>query len=130
MLKRFEYKAALGSALEVRNPEVVLSLIEELVEREGLFIAIGNRNEQELVKLLEFLIWKLPDYRYSSILCEVARITIDMYSSVLGLSESVDGKLLKELSKTLDEQVELQKGLLELSGQIEMITRIAALKTG
>ena len=44
-LKRFEYKAALNSALEAKNPEVVLSLIEELVEREGLYIAISNRSE-------------------------------------------------------------------------------------
>ena len=48
-LKQFEYKAALNCALDSKNPEVVLSLIEELVEREGLYIAIGNRSEQELV---------------------------------------------------------------------------------
>ena len=93
-LKQFEYKAALNSALDSRNPEVILSLIEELVEREGLYIAIGNRSEQELVQLIEFLIWKLPDHRYNQVLVEVARITIDMYSSVIGLSANVDSKLL------------------------------------
>ena len=82
------------------------------------------------MKLVEFLIWKLPDHRYSQVLVEVARITIDMYASVIGLSQSVDGKLLKELSKTLEDQIELQRGLLELSGQIDMITRIASLKSG
>ena len=82
------------------------------------------------MQLVEFLIWKLPDHRYSQVLVEVARITIDMYASVIGLSQSVDGKLLKELSKTLEEQIELQRGLLELSGQIDMITRIASLKSG
>ena len=63
-------------------------------------------------------------------LTEVARITIDMYASVIGLSQSVDAKLLQELAKTLDDQIELQRGLLELSGQIDMITRIASLKRG
>ena len=82
------------------------------------------------MQLVEFLIWKLPDHRYSQVLVEVARITIDMYASVIGLSQSVDGKLLKELSKTLEDQIELQRGLLELSGQIDMITRIASLKSG
>ena len=47
-LKSFEYKAALTSALAIRNPEVVVALFEELVERDGLFIALGNRSEQEL----------------------------------------------------------------------------------
>jgi U3 small nucleolar RNA-associated protein 15 len=35
-LKRFEYKSALNSALQTRNPEIVLTLIEELVERGGV----------------------------------------------------------------------------------------------
>ena len=32
-LKRFEYKLALNSALQSKNPEVILALIEELVAR-------------------------------------------------------------------------------------------------
>ena len=59
------------------------------------------------MQLVEFLIWKLPDHRYNQVLTEVARITIDMYSSVIGLSENVDSKLLQELSTTVDEQIEL-----------------------
>ena len=44
-MKRFEYRMALNAALEGRNPEVVLSLIEELVEREALHLALANRDE-------------------------------------------------------------------------------------
>lgn len=92
-LKLFEYKQALNAALNAQNPEVVLTLIEELVERDALHIALSNRSEDEIVKLMDFLIWKLPDHRYANVLLEVARITLDMYSGVVGLSDRFDNKL-------------------------------------
>ena len=92
-MKRFEYRQALNAALEGRNPEVILSLIEDLVERDALFIAIGSRSQDEIVKLFDFLIWKLPDHRYAQVLLEVARISLDMYAGVIGLSDRFDNKL-------------------------------------
>ncbi len=96
-MKSFEYKQALTSALATKNPEVIVALIEELVERDGLFIALGNRSEQELCVLLEFLVWKISDYRYSNVLIEVARIVLNMYAGVVGLSDKVDYRLFKDL---------------------------------
>ena len=96
-LKRFEYRNALTSALDSKNPEIVLSLIEELVQRDGLYIAVANRNEGELLKLVDFVIWKLADHRYASVLFDVARIILDVYAGVVGLSEKVDNRLFKDL---------------------------------
>lgn len=127
-LKRFEYRLALNTALLGRNPEVILSLIEELVERDALYIALGSRSQDELVNLLDFLIWKLPDHRYAQVLLEVARITLDMYAGVIGLSDKIDNKLFNQLNIMVDEQLQLQKGLLELSGQIELVMRLASLR--
>ena len=127
-LKRFEYKQALNAALEGRNPEVILSLIRELVERDALFIAIGSRTPDEVVKLFDFLIWKLPDHRYAQVLLEVSRIALDMYAGVIGLSDKFDNKLFNQLNILVDEQIQLQKGLLELSGQIELVMRLASLR--
>ena len=97
-LKRFEYRQALNAALESRNPEVILSLIEELVERDALYNGLGGRSEDELVKLLDFLIWKMPDHRFAPVLLEVARITLDMYAGVVGLSDRYDNKLFNQLT--------------------------------
>lgn len=66
-----------------------MALCEELVERGALHTAIGSRSEEELESLLTFLVWKVADHRYASVLVEVCRITIDMYSGVFGLSVSV-----------------------------------------
>ena len=105
-----------------------MALIEELVERDGLYIALANRSETELCQLLEFLIWKISDYRYSNVLVEVARLVLNIYVAVIGLSDKVDYRLFKDLEKEVRSQIELQKGLLELSGHIDMIARIATLK--
>lgn len=78
-LKAFEYKKALDAALQSSNPEVTVALVEELVERGGLYIALGNRSEEELSKLIDFMIWKIADHRYSALLTNVARILLDMY---------------------------------------------------
>jgi len=86
-----------------RNPEVILSLIEELVERDALYIALGSRSQDELVNLLDFLIWKLPDHRYAQVLLEVARITLDMYAGVIGLSDRIDNKLFNQLNIMVNE---------------------------
>jgi U3 small nucleolar RNA-associated protein 15 len=126
-LKSFEYKQALTSALATKNPEVVVALIEELIERNGLFVALASRSELELCTLLEFLTWKISDYRFSNVLVDVARIVLNMYAGIIGLSDKVDYRLFKDLEKEVRQQVELQKGLLELSGQIDMITRVASL---
>ena len=93
--------------MDTRNPEVVLSLVEELVERDALIIALGNRDEDELVKLLDFLIWKLPDHRYAQVLLEVTRITLNMYAGVVGLSDRFDNKLFNQLNLMVNDQIEL-----------------------
>lgn len=64
-------------------------MIEELVERGALFTAIGSRSEEELEQLMTFLVWKLADHRFSNVLLEVARITVEMYTGVFGLSPQI-----------------------------------------
>ncbi len=88
-MKRFEYRQSLNKALSTGNPEVVVALFEELVERGALFVAIGGRSEEELEMLLKFLIWKVADHRYAGVLIEITRITIDMYTGVLSLSRKI-----------------------------------------
>jgi len=65
--------------------------LEELLERNGLEIALANRSEDELAVLLEFLIWKLGDHRYGGLLVQVARVTVDMYAAIWGISGRIDG---------------------------------------
>jgi U3 small nucleolar RNA-associated protein 15 len=109
-LKKFEYKNALNSALEKNEPDIIVSLMEELIQRSSLEIALSYRSEEELVMLLKFLIWKISDYRFADLLIEVAKITIDMYSCIIGHSTVIldTFKLLQsKISSEIDEQREI-----------------------
>ena len=86
-LKKFEYREALTQALTTKNPEVVLALIEELIERGALEKALAGRSVEGLSQITNFLTWKLADHRYQGVLVEVARVLIDMYSAPLILAD-------------------------------------------
>lgn len=48
----------------MNSPETVLALMEELIIRNGLEIALSNRNEEELEDIVNFIIIKISDHRY------------------------------------------------------------------
>ena len=78
-LKNFEYKKALNHALEQQNPEVVTALLEELMLRGGLEIALSNRDPKELEQVVKFIKWKVSDHRYQGTLLQILRFIVDMY---------------------------------------------------
>jgi len=63
-MKNFQYKKSLNQALEQQNPEVVCTLLEELIQRDALELALANRSPDELMSLVQFIQWKISDYRY------------------------------------------------------------------
>ena len=120
-LKQFQYKKALNQALEQNSPEVVYSLFEELIQRSGaLEIALANRSESELMQLLNFISWKINDYRYQEVLLQVLRFVIDMYSGVMGNSPQVDELLTMGLLRQVSDEVQIDQELLQLKGQIDL----------
>jgi hypothetical protein len=92
-LKQFQYKKALNEAIDQQNPEVVL------IHRGALEIALSNRSEDELKKLVGFIKWKISDYRYQTVLLQVLRFVIDMYQGILGTghSQAIDSLLTSDL---------------------------------
>lgn len=75
-LKKFEYRDALDKAVETKNPEVVVALMEELCERGGVHQALSQRSEESLCELMQFFVWKLADHRYCQVLVPAAKVLI------------------------------------------------------
>ena len=63
-------------------------MVEELIQRGSLEIALSNRSEAELLKVLKFVHWKLHDYRYQNVILQILRFVVDMYQGVLGTGHS------------------------------------------
>jgi hypothetical protein len=71
-LKAFSYRAALDAALLSRDPNVVASMLEELVARRGLAAALAGRDDASLEPVLAYLVKHVVDPRYASLLLDVA----------------------------------------------------------
>lgn len=119
-LKKFEYKNALNSALEKKDPDVIVSLLEELIQRSALEIALGYRSEEELIMILDFLVWKISDYRFSDLLIEVAKIVIDMYSCIIGHSVAVLDKF-KELQAKIADEIAEQREIIAVKSKLDTL---------
>lgn len=118
-LKKFQYKKALNDALEQNNPEVIIALLEELMQRGGaLEMSLANRSPEELQLLLQFITWKLPDFRYQSTLLQIFRFLIDMYQGALGtgVAPEIDHIFTEQMPKLLDQEITLSQDLKELKG--------------
>eukprot|EP00795_Rhopilema_esculentum_P006449 gene6449-11894_t len=126
LLRRFEYRAVLDTVLASKgNQEQVVSLLIELARRDGLKIALSNRDADEIVPIMKFIIRNICKPQYSRILINIAGLILDIYTPVMGQSEQAD-QLFEELREKLAMELEYQKEAFAILGALETI--IAASK--
>jgi U3 small nucleolar RNA-associated protein 15 len=126
-IRKFDYKSALDKSLKEDNPIVALSLIQELKNRNELYNALESRNDKHLIPILKFIIKYIRDNRYTSMLIDLSNAVLDIYSSVVGLSDEVD-RLFRIMRKLTIEEVNLQKDLMGLKGSIDTLMLASSLK--
>jgi U3 small nucleolar RNA-associated protein 15 len=124
-LKKFRYHDALDASLLSRNPNVVVTVLEELVNRQGLERALSGRDEVTLEPILSFLARYTTNPRYAPLLVDVCSIVFEMYKSVLGQSEAID-ELFTRLGRQVKLEVGFQKQLLQLLGTMDTIINVAS----
>jgi U3 small nucleolar RNA-associated protein 15 len=119
-LRRFRYHDALDAALVSRSPTVVVTILEELIYRQGLHKALSGRDECTLEPLLSFLARYTTNPRYSSLLIDVCAVVFEIYKNVLGQSEAID-ELFTRLGRQVKSELSFQKNLLGLMGSIDTV---------
>lgn len=118
-LKRFQYTEAFDSVIANRhNPELVVSVIQELFRRDAVKKVLSGRDEETLKPLLQFLVSHITNPKYSAVLCDVAHIMADLYSPIFGLSPTIDG-LIAKLNKRIAYEMRVQEQYMKLQGAIE-----------
>jgi U3 small nucleolar RNA-associated protein 15 len=122
LLRKFRYREALDQALATRNPAVVVSLLEELENRQGLSIALSGRDEAGLEPILAMLVRHVAHPRYASLLTRVTALLLQLYAGVIGESEAVD-ELLAKLQRQVQAEIVFQKQLHALAGSIDIVSR-------
>ncbi|VDH97964.1 U3 small nucleolar RNA-associated protein 15 [Mytilus galloprovincialis] len=120
--RKFEYSKALDAAIHVRTkePEVTVSVIQELIRREGLKPALAARDDKSLGFIIRFIQRNISNPRFTSTLTDVAGVLLDMYNSHIGQCAEVDS-LLQKLRTTVKQEVDYMKQLMETMGTMDML---------
>jgi U3 small nucleolar RNA-associated protein 15 len=103
--------------------ELVVSVIEELIDRNGLKIALLNRNEEDLILLLKFIQWKIRDPKVMNTLLYIFNLLIDYYMGMYGRNKEIDG-LFKQILSDIQQEINQEKQLLEISSTIESMNNL------
>lgn len=124
-LRKFEYSKALDDVLlpYIANkfPEITVSVIQELIRRRAFDKALSGRGEKCLTQTLRFITRNITDYRFTKVLINAAHIFIDIYEDLLNTFPPEVGKLLIDLYKVLNQEIELSNDLAEIQGMMNML---------
>lgn len=124
LLKKFRHTEALVSALGKKNPENVVAVMEELVARKKLIKCVLNLDSEGLGMLLMFLQKHTTMPRYSSLLMGLTEKVIEMRADDIRASETLKGQI-RNLKRSIDEEIRIQQSLQEIQGVIAPLLRIA-----
>ncbi|KAJ3416503.1 snoRNA-binding rRNA-processing protein [Chytridiales sp. JEL 0842] len=121
-LKSFSYSKALDAVLQSqqRNPLVVVSLLEELIHRDGLKIALGGRDDIALEPIARFLVKHINNGRYAPVLIQTSNAVLDMYGPVIGQSIIIDELFIK-LRRKIQSELDVQERFMETIGLLESL---------
>ena len=101
-------------------PRTVVAVLEELGKRQGLTIALSNRDEESLEPILSFIVRYITRPRFAALLIGVTNILINIYREVAGQSEMID-ELFAKLQNQISEEIRTQKVLFRVVGQLDAI---------
>ncbi|KGN44843.1 protein SLOW WALKER 1 [Cucumis sativus] len=124
LLKKFRHKDALVSVLASRNPENVVAVMEELVARKKLLKCVTNLDREELGSLLGFLQKYSTLPRYSNLLMGLTRKVVELRSEDVRAYGALKDHV-RNLKRSVEEEIRIQQSLLEIQGIISPLLRIA-----
>jgi len=102
----------------------VAAVLEELGRRQGLKIALSNRDEESLETILSFIHSFICMPRYTPIIIGITNILCDIYGCVFGQSEIID-EIIQRIRNKVRSECSTMKKMLNLLGQINSIMYIA-----
>ncbi|XP_060065526.1 U3 small nucleolar RNA-associated protein 15 homolog [Ylistrum balloti] len=123
-LKKFEYSRALDAAMHwtvrLSNPDVTLSVLQELIRREGIRPALAGREEKSLSHLLRFIEKNIYKPRYMNTLIDIMALLLEMYKGLIDQSHDL-GAHLKRVNHVVQREVALMKQLYEVMGTMDTL---------
>ncbi|KAG8459254.1 hypothetical protein KFE25_014099 [Diacronema lutheri] len=119
-LRKFRYKEALDEALKAHEPAIVAAVIEELVQRGGLRLALSSRDDLSLEPMLRFLARNVASPNLARTCARVANLLLELYDESAWGSE-MNSSLLLRLRHVIEQELASQQALTRLAGAIEAL---------
>ncbi|KAJ1937893.1 snoRNA-binding rRNA-processing protein, partial [Linderina pennispora] len=120
-LRKFQYAKALDAVLSNNRAGLtVVSLLQELMHRDGLTAALAGRDELTLEPILRFLAKHIDNPRYTNVLATVAESLFSIYGDLLSQSSTLAELLMRVRAKTRTE-IKLHQEMEMLLGTMDML---------
>jgi hypothetical protein len=100
-----------------------MSVLEELIDRNALKLALLYRSEEDLEQLLNFILWKIRDPKTQNVLVHVFNLLVDYYMVAYGTNDKIDD-LFRKIYDAIKEEIAYEQGLTEINDTIESINNI------
>eukprot|EP00188_Purpureofilum_apyrenoidigerum_P003908 Plantae.Rhodophyta-Purpureofilum_apyrenoidigerum.ctg4221.p1 GENE.Plantae.Rhodophyta-Purpureofilum_apyrenoidigerum.ctg4221~~Plantae.Rhodophyta-Purpureofilum_apyrenoidigerum.ctg4221.p1 ORF type:complete len:536 (+),score=64.22 Plantae.Rhodophyta-Purpureofilum_apyrenoidigerum.ctg4221:134-1741(+) len=121
LLRKFQYGAALDKAMQKGRVATTAAVLEDLLHRNGLRIAVSNRSPDRLLPLLSLIERNISNSRYTKVMIELANIIMDVYVKVLGRFRLVDQALFRVL-RIVQRELRTENELMRLMGLLDIAT--------
>ena len=118
-IKKFQYQKALNSAIE-KDDEIVFSIIDELVDRNTLKLALFNEDQNSLIKILKLIKKKIHNPSKMNQIIYLMGIINKFYGVFKGKNDEINS-LFKEIEKEINEEIQFEKELIKLESDINSI---------
>eukprot|EP00922_Rhytidocystis_sp_ex-Travisia-forbesii_P014479 GHVS01021657.1.p1 GENE.GHVS01021657.1~~GHVS01021657.1.p1 ORF type:complete len:514 (+),score=75.55 GHVS01021657.1:166-1707(+) len=122
MLRSFQYQAALDSALRQSDMHT-LSVLEELIQRKALYVALRNRNDREsLVPILAFLQRNIgKDSTYAHILLDALHIILEENDWSKCTTDPLIMEALRQIGAEISGELSQLRSLRKVEGVLDMM---------
>ena len=118
-IKKFQYQKALNSAVE-KEDEIVYSIIDELVDRNTLKLALFNEDQDSLINILKLIKKKIHNPSKMNQIIYLMEIINKFYGVFKGKNEEIN-KLFNEIEIEIKEEILFEKELIKLDSDINAI---------
>ena len=118
-IKKFQYQKALNTAIE-KDDEIVFSIIDELVDRNTLKLALFNEDQNSLINILKLIKKKIHNPNKMNQIIYLMDIINKFYGVFKGKNEEINN-LFNEIEKEINDEINFEKDMIKLDSDINAI---------
>ncbi|CAH0718265.1 unnamed protein product, partial [Brenthis ino] len=124
-LRKMEFSKALSAVLKkfvaTKHPEKTVALLQELLRRKTLHIAINGLQEKDIGALLKFFKKNLGETRFTRTIIDAANVFVDVFENQIKLFSEQNLWLYTYLQEEIKDEIEVCKQVSELEGAINLL---------